>query len=139
MKIHLKNRNCELTEDFPKNQFGLQDALDRLHQSGNRNVLFRFDCDTEKNILPPELSNREFQTDLCRLNMFAERLETMTPEENAAFKAIVKVNAVSDFDELLQMTYNLGSVPVIKASCFSELGAFAVEQEMLPEIQNCPA
>ena len=139
MRIHLKNRNCELTEDFPKNLFALQDILDRLHQSGNRNVLFRFDCDTEKNILPPELSGREFQTDLCRLNMFAERLETMTPEENAAFKAIVKVNAVSDFDELLRMTYNLGSVPVIKASCFSELGAFAVEQEMLPEIQNCPA
>ena len=139
MRIHLKNRNCELTEDFPKNQFGLQDALDRLHQSENRDVLFRFDCDAEKNILPPELSGREFQTDLCRLNMFAERLETMTPEENAAFKAIIKVNAVSDFDELLQMTYNLGSVPVIKASCFSELGAFAVGQEMLPEIENCPA
>ncbi|MDE6088255.1 MAG: hypothetical protein K2G25_07705, partial [Oscillospiraceae bacterium] len=139
MRIHLKNRNCELTEDFPKNLFALQDILDRLHQSGNRDVLFRFDCDTEKNILPPELSGKEFQTDLCRLNVFAERLETMTPEENAAFKAIVKVNAVSDFDELLRMTYNLGSIPVIKASCFSELGAFAVEQEMLPEIENCPA
>ncbi|MDE5772722.1 MAG: hypothetical protein K2I06_14065 [Ruminococcus sp.] len=49
------------------------------------------------------------------------------------------MNAVSDFDELLRMTYNLGSVPVIKVSCFSELGAFAVEQEMLPEIRNCPA
>ncbi len=139
MRIHLKNRNCELTEDFPKNLFALQDILDRLHQSGNRNVLFRFDCDTEKNILPPELSGREFQTGLCRLNMFAERLETMTPAENATYKAVLKVNAVSDFDELLQMTYNLGSIPVIKASCFSELGAFAVEQEMLPEIENCPA
>ena len=28
---------------------------------------------------------------------------------------------------------------MIKASCFSELGAFAVGQEMLPEIRNCPA
>ena len=61
MRIHLKNRNCELTEDFPKNLFALQDILDRLHQSGNRNVLFRFDCDTEKNILPPELSAENFR------------------------------------------------------------------------------
>ncbi|MDE5884487.1 MAG: hypothetical protein K2H29_05340 [Oscillospiraceae bacterium] len=139
MRINLKNRNCELTEDFPKNLFGLQNALDRLHQSENRNVLFSFDCDTEKNILPPELSGREFRTDLCRLNMFAERVKTMTPTENAAFKAVVKVNTVSNFDELLQMTYHLDSVPVIRASCFSELGAFSVEQEMLPEIENCPA
>ncbi|MDE5885359.1 MAG: hypothetical protein K2H29_09840 [Oscillospiraceae bacterium] len=73
----MKNRNCELTEDFPKNQFGLQDALDRLHQSENRNVLFRFDCDTEKNILSLELSGKEFQADLCRPNVFAERLETI--------------------------------------------------------------
>lgn len=139
MKIHLKNRNCELTEDFPKNLFALQDALDRLHQSENRSVLFSFDCYAEKNILPPELLNREFQTDIFKLNMFAERLETMTLAEHVAYKAMLKVNAISDFDELLQMTYKLGSVPVIKASCFSELGTFAVEQEMLPEIRNWTA
>ena len=139
MRIHLKNGNCELTKDFPKNLFGLQDILARLHQSENRNVLFSFDCYTEKNILPPELLNREFRTDIFKLKVFTEQLETMTPVEHAAYKAVLKVNAVSDFDELLQMTYNLESVPMIKASCFSELGTFAVEQEMLPEIKNCPS
>ena len=138
MRINLKNGNCELTEDFPKNLFGLQDALDRLHQSENRSVLFSFDCYAEKNILPPALLNREFWTDIFKLNVFTERLEAMTPAEHAAYKAVLKVNAVSNFDELLQMTYNLESVPMIKASCFSELGTFAVEQEMLPEIENCP-
>ncbi len=138
MRITLKNRNCVLMEDFPKNPLELLDILERLHQTGNRMVNFEFYCYYEKVTLPPELTEWEFRADIFTLNVFTERLIDMTPTERAVYQAVLQKNPVLRFEDALQMTFGLESVPVVKSSCFSKLGKFFLENEMLSEVQDCP-
>ena len=138
MRIILKNGDYTVTEEFPKDSFALLDMLDRLRQPGSRTVKFSFEGCTDKNLVPSELYHRGFVTDIFALNVFAERLENMSLEENAAYWAVVKENQILNFEDAFQMTFGLKSVPVVCAWCFSELGEFAVENQMLPEIEDCP-
>ncbi len=138
MRIILTNGKNILKEDFPKKPPELLDMLDRLHQTGNRTVSFEFDCYYEKITPPSKLTEREFRADIFVLNAFTERLSAMTPAERAVYQAVVQKNPVFCFEEALQMTFGLESVPVIKASCFSELGEFVIENDMIPEVRSCP-
>ena len=131
MKVALKSESCELSEKFPKKPLELMDVLDRLQQTGNRTVNFEFDS-------LPELTGRDFRADIFMLNLFTERLTHMTPLEKAAYLAVLKCNPVLHFEEAVQMTFGLENVPIVKISDFSELGEFALENKMLPEIVACP-
>ena len=138
MKVTLTNGNCSLTENFPKKPLELLDILDRLHQTGNRTVDFEFDCYYEEVTPPSELTEKTFTADIFALNVFTERLVNMTPPERAVYQAVVQKNPVFRFEDAVQMTFGLESVPVIKASNFSELGEFVIENDMIPEVQGCP-
>ena len=138
MKVTLTNGNCSLTEDFPKKPLELLDILDRLHQTGNRTVGFEFDCYYEEITPPSELTEKMFTADIFALNVFAERLVNMTSPERAVYQAVVQKNPVFRFEDAVQMTFGLESVPVIRASNFSELGEFVIENDMIPEVQECP-
>ena len=138
MIINLENKNIVFWEEFPKNPFELADILDRLHQPENRKVRFRFEHFPMKYPVPPELHESEFYADISLINLFAERFEKLTPEENAVYQAVLRMNRVIYFEDAVQMLYGLETVPAVKASSLAELGAYALEHGLLPEFENCP-
>ena len=138
MIINLENKNIAFWEEFPKNPFDLADILDRLHQPENRKVRFRFEHFPMKYPVPPELHESEFYADISLINLFAERFEKLSPEENAVYQAVLRTNRVTYFEDAVQMLFGLETVPAVKASSLAELGTYALEHRLLPEFENCP-
>ena len=137
MKIYLKgyDYNDTLSTDFPMNAFQIQDTLDRM--GGSTEVRFTISQFENMN-LPQELCQKEFTADIYALNLFADRLEKMDSAENAAFISVLKSHPESRFDEMLEMTFGLDSVPVLLCKDYCELGEIAIENELLPELESCP-
>ena len=137
MKIYLKgyDYNDTLSIDFPMNAFQIQDTLDRM--GGSKKVRFTISQFENMN-LPQELCQKEFTADIYALNLFAHRFEKMDSAENAAFISVLKSHPESRFDEMLEMTFGLDSVPVLLCKDYRELGEIAIENELLPELESCP-
>ena len=112
MKIYLKgyDYNDTLSTDFPMSAFQIQDTLDRL--GGSTEVRFTISQFENMN-LPQELCRKEFTADIYALNLFADRFEKMDSAQNAAFISLLKCHHESSFDEMLEMTFGLDSVPVL--------------------------
>ena len=45
-------------------------------------------------------------------------------------------NPDSTIDDMIAMTYGINGVPVYPASSYAEIGEIAVDNEMLPEIEE---
>lgn len=97
MKIYLKDGNYTLTKDFPMGVFEIRDMLDRLRKFQSREVSFRLSEFDNMN-LPQSLCDKEFSTDIYKLNMFAERIEKLENMEMTAFKSLLKANPDARFN-----------------------------------------
>lgn len=117
--------------------FEMQDALDRLQISAETNVVTFQIYDFRNMNLPSELCEKDFTADVYRLNLFAERLESLAHDEMAALKSLLKSNPEGSFEEILLMTYGLDSVMVYPCKDCRELGETVIENEMLPELEDC--
>lgn len=138
MIIHLISDKNAFSEDFPMTAFEIEDVLDRLGNLGeNTNIRFII-SKSENNNLPSEMCEEEFSGDIYKLNLLAERLENLENAELAAFKSLLKVNPKSSSNDWLSMTYSLDSVPVFSCSNLYDLGELAIENDLLPELENCP-
>lgn len=138
MRVHLKNNGYALSAEFPMTVFEMQDVLDKLkYPAENSVVTFRI-YEFRNMDLPSELCEKDFTADIYRLNLFAERVEKLDSAEMAALKSLLKSNPESSLDDMLLMTYGLDSVPVFPCENYEELGKFAVENDMLAELEDCP-
>lgn len=140
MKIYLRDYDYTetLSTEFPMTIFQIQDILDRLSNSRNDNTVKFMLSQFENLNLPQSMCSREFTADIYRLNLFADRFEKMEPAEKAVFKCLVRAKPDCTFEEMLSMTFGLDSVPVFPCSKYDELGEMVIENEMMPEISDCP-
>ncbi len=138
MKINLKNgESMSFTKKFPMNVFEIQDTLDRLKIPDDKPIV-RFEISEYDNMdFPFELCLRDFSADIYRLNLFAERLEKLDSSEMTAFRSLLKINPESSFEDILKMTYGLDSVMIYPCSDCRELGEMVIENDLMPEIENC--
>ena len=138
MKISIYKDGVSTVVEFPKAPLELQDILDRQrNQVGNSNVKIRFPDDRTM-VFPAAMQGEAFHMDIYRLNALINQYEQMPPEKRAAFVAVADRLQVDHPDDLLPLLYNLETVPTVRAVSFAELGQFCIDNEMLPEIENCP-
>lgn len=140
MRIYLKDLyyDSTITTRFPKSMFEIQDILDILGKMrGDTAVEFRV-AEFDNMNLSQELCRKHLTADIYRLNLFAERFEKMDSAEKAVFKCLVRAKPDCTFEEMLSMTFGLDSVPVFPCSEYHELGEMVIENEMMPEISDCP-
>ena len=137
MIIHLMSDKNAFSEDFPMTAFEIEDALDRLgSEQENTNIRFII-SKSENNNLPSEMCDEEFSGDIYKLNLLADRLESLENAELAAFKSLLKIDPKSSPDDWISMTYGLDSVPVFACANLYDLGELAIENGFLPEFENC--
>lgn len=74
--------------------------------------------------------------EIYKLNVFAERFEHLEGYQKAGFKSVLMRNPDSTIDDMIAMTYGINGVPVYPASSYAEIGEIAVDNEMLPEIEE---
>ena len=138
MKISIYKDGVSTVVEFPKAPLELQDILDRQrNQVGNSNVKIRFPDDRTM-VFPAAMQGEAFHMDIYRLNALINQYEQMPPEKRAAFVAVADRLQVNHPNDLLPLLYNLETVPTVRAVSFAELGQFCIDNEMLPEIENCP-
>ena len=138
MKISIYKDGVSTVVEFPKPALELQDILDRQrNQVGNSNVKIHFPDDRTM-VFPAAMQGEAFHMDIYRLNALINQYEQMPPEKRAAFVAVADRLQVDHPDDLLPLLYNLETVPTVRAVSFAELGQFCIDNEMLPEIENCP-
>lgn len=137
MRVQLKNNGYALSAEFPMSVFEMQDALDKLQiPPETRAVTFQIYDSRNMNLLS-ELCEKDFTADIFRLNLFAERLENLNDAEMAAMKSLLQTYPESDFEDMLLMTYGLDSVMVYPCEDCRELGETVIENELLPELEDC--
>lgn len=138
MKINLKNGEFLLiSEEFPMNVFEIRDTLDRLKIPDDKPIVEFSISEYDNMELPYTLCRREFSADIYRLNLFAERYEQLEEYQRAGFKSVLMKNPDSSIEDMLLMTYGIEGVPVYPANDYAELGDIAVDNEMLPELNDC--
>ena len=139
MRIYIEYGDKRQGFAFPRSPIQIGDVLDRMNIQNGTGVKFRFSSyDREK--LFGTKQNKWYTADIYRLNLFAERYEVeLEYSEQAALKSVLREHPDSSIDDMLLMTYGIGSVPTI--SCYNTecLGKIAVENEMLPELKGAPA
>ena len=138
MKISVYKDGISTVVEFPKPALELQDILDRQrNQVGNSNVKIRFPDDRTM-VFPAAMQGEVFHMNIYVLNALINQYEQMPPEKRAAFVAVADRLQVDHPNDLLPLLYNLETVPTVRAVSFAELGQFCIDNEMLPEIENCP-
>lgn len=131
MKIYFKNG---MSKDFPMTVFELEDALDML---GTDNPVVDFRISEHENMDLPKSLCRNFTADIYKLNLFAQRYESLDNAELAGMKSLLITNPDSSIDDMLLMTYGLDSVIMFLCLDYAELGEIVIENEMIPELESC--
>ena len=139
MRLKLMHDEEVLEIAFPRETLELQDILDRMHCApGESQIGFEF-CDWQSDYMPMRsLYEQVLRADIYKLNLFVQRYEAMSEQEQAVFGAVLSRHKPQSFGQILKMTYGLDSVPVIPAKSFADVGRFCIEHEMLPEIADFP-
>lgn len=135
MRIYLKNNGYAVSEKFPMTVFEMEDVLDKLKQTES---VVRFEISEYDNMeLTMSICHREFSADIYKLNLFAERYEQLEEYQKAGFKSVLMKHPDSSIDDMLLMTYGTEGVPVYPVDDYAELGEIAVDNEILPELNDC--
>ena len=138
MKINLKNGEfISVSEEFPMKIFEIGDILDRLKIPDNKPIV-QFSISEYDNMeLPYTLCRRKFSADIYRLNLFAERLESLASSEMTAFKSLLIAEPYCDFEDILLMTYGLDSVKIYPCENCCKLGETVIKNKMITELESC--
>ena len=139
MRIYIEYGNKRQGLAFPRSPIQIGDVLDRMNIQNGTEVKFRFSSYDQEKLFGTE-QNRWYTADIYKLNLFAERYEVeLEYSEHAALKSVLREHPDSSIDDMLLMTYGIGSVPTIPCYNTECLGKIAVENEMLPELKGAPA
>ena len=131
MKITAVNGRFFRPIYLPTDIFNIRDELDKLRVDGDTKLHIRItDCNEVE-----ELAGKEFDTDLYKMNILADRIETDDPKRNIQMAALLKVKPERTVDELIRMTFSDG-VSVYPCKGYSELGEVVIDNEFLPELKD---
>ena len=140
MRVKLRNRyddKYEIDVKLPAESLELYDILDRLDVKNKfGNVYIRIDKGEER--IPPHLRDSGFYDDIFRLNLFTARLESLSDAEAAGFTAVLLDKEDYNITDLLLVTYGIQTIPIYPCKNFAEYGEVVIDNDMLPEVENCP-
>ena len=136
MTIRLRYGDKEMSWGMPVSAINLQDILDRMNVQSGREIEFMF-SKYDMVDLPANILDKWYKADIYKLNVFAERFQRLEDHQKAGFKSVLMRNPDSSIDDMIAMTYGIDCVPVYPAATYAEIGEIAVDNEMLPEIEEC--
>lgn len=136
MTIRLRYGDKEMSWGMPVSAINLQDILDRMNVQSDREIEYEF-SKYDMVDLPANILDKWYKADIYKLNVFADRFQRLEDHQKAGFKSVLMRNPDSSIDDMIAMTYGIDCVPVYPAKNYAELGEIAVENEMLPEIEEC--
>ena len=137
MTVTLRYGDMEVRWGLPVSAIHVQDILDRMNVQSGREIEYKF-SNYDMIDLPADVLDKWNKADIYKLNVFAERFEQLEKYQKAGFKSVLMRNPESSIDEMIAMTYGVDCVPVYPASNYAEIGEIAIENDMLPEIEQCP-
>ena len=138
MRAKIRNKyddKYSVTVQLPKTPLELYDILDRLG-ADNKYCNVYINIDDER--IPEEMCDGGFYDDLFKLNLLAQRLEQLTPSYTAGFKAVLMAHEDYNLDDLILVTYGLEAYPIYPCKDYAELGEVVIDNNMIPEVENCP-
>ena len=138
MRARIRNKyddKYSVTVQLPQTPLELYDMLDRIG-SDNRYCNVYVNIDDER--IPEEMCEGGFYDDLFKLNFLAQRLEQMSPADTAGFTAVLTAHEDYNLDDLILVTYGLEAYPIYPCMDYTELGEVVIDNNMVPEIENCP-
>lgn len=136
MTVRLRYGDLEATWGLPVSAIHVQDILDRMNVQSGREIEFMF-SKYDMVDLPADVLDKWYKADIHKLNVFADHFQRLEDHQKAGFKCVLMRNPDSSIDDMIAMTYGIDCVPVYPAKNYAELGEIAVENEMLPEIEEC--
>ncbi|MBP3747394.1 MAG: hypothetical protein J6I47_08025 [Ruminococcus sp.] len=138
MKAKIRNNyddKYSVTVQLPQTPLELYDMLDRIG-SDNKYCNVYMNIDDER--IPKAMCDGGFYDDLFKLNFLAQRLEQLTPSYTAGFKAVLMAHEDYNLDDLILVTYGLDAYPIYPCRDYTELGEVVIDNNMIPEVENCP-
>ena len=138
MRARIRNKyddKYSVTVQLPQTPLELYDILDRLGVD-NKYCNVYINIDDER--IPEEMCEGGFYDDLFKLNFLAQRLEQLTPSYTAGFKAVLMAHEDYNLDDLILVTYGLDAYPIYPCRDYTELGEVVIDNNMIPEVENCP-
>jgi len=136
MTVRLRYGDKDVSWGLPVSAIHVQDILDRMNVQNGREIEYKF-SNYDMVDLPANVLDKWHKADIYKLNIFAERFQRLEDHQKAGFKSVLMRNPDSSIDDMIAMTYGIDCVPVYPAKNYAELGEIAVENEMLPEIEEC--
>ena len=137
MTVTLRYGDMEVRWGLPVSAIHVQDILDRMNVQSGREIEYKY-SNYDLIDLPANCLDKWNKADIYKLNVFAERFEQLEKYQKAGFKSVLMRNPDSSIDDMIAMTYGIDCVPVYPASSYAEIGEIAIENNMLPEIEQCP-
>lgn len=138
MKAKIRNKyddKYSTTVQLPQTPLELYDILDRL---GVDNKYCNVYINIEDERIPEEMCVGGFYDDIFKLNFLAQRLEQLTPSYTAGFKAVLIEHEDYNLDDVILLTYGLDAYPIYPCRDYTELGEVVIDNNMIPEVENCP-
>ena len=138
LRVKIRNRYDDkhsINVNLPAEPLELYDMLDRIG-SDNKYCNVYMNIDDER--IPEGMRVGGFYDDLFKLNFLAQRLEQLTPSYTAGFKAVLMEHEDYNLDDVILVTYGLDAYPIYPCKDFAELGEVVIDNDMIPEVENCP-
>ena len=138
MRVKIRNRYDDkhsINVNLPAEPMELYDMLDRIG-SDNKYCNVYINIDDEH--IPKAICDGGFYDDIFKLNLLAQRLEQMSPAYTAGFKAVLMAHEDYNLDDLILVTYGLEEYPIYPCKDHAELGEVVIDNDMIPEVENCP-
>ena len=138
MRVRIRNRYADkhsITVHLPADPVELYDMLDRIgadYKTGNVYMNIEDEC------IPEAMREGGFYDDIFKLNLLAVRIGQLTPAFRAGFTAVLINHEDYNLDDLILVTYGLDTYPIYPCSSYTELGDIVIDNDMIPEVENCP-
>ncbi len=138
LRVKIRNRYDDkhsINVNLPAEPLELYDMLDRIG-SDNKYCNVYMNIDDER--IPKAMCDGGFYDDIFKLNLLAQRLEQMSHAYTAGFKAVLMAHEDYNLDDLILVTYGLEAYPIYPCKDHAELGEVVIDNDMIPEVENCP-
>ena len=138
LRVKIWNRYDDkhsINVNLPAEPLELYDMLDRI-SSDNKYCNVYMNIDDER--IPEGMRVGGFYDDLFKLNFLAQRLEQMSHAYTAGFTAVLMEHEDYNLDDVILVTYGLEAYPIYPCRDYAELGEVVIDNDMIPEVENCP-
>ena len=124
-----------ITVYLPVQPHELYDMLDRINSDNKYSNVY---INIEDECIPKEMREGGFYDDIFKLNLLAQRLGKLSQAELAGFTAVLLAHDDYNLDDLILVTYGLDAYPIYPCGNYAELGEVVIDNNMIPEVENCP-